>query len=65
LDTQKDMTAAERFAADFAARHEAAWREAAHPDIDTGTRVPMAGLLSELQQICAALQGMRADDSRA
>ena len=59
----KDTTAAEPFAADFTARHEAAWREAAHTDIDVGTRVLAVGLLSELQQIRAALQGMRDSDS--
>jgi len=61
----KDTTGAEPLVADFAAGHEAAWREAAHPDIDAGTRVLVAGLLSELQQIRVALQGMRDGESRA
>jgi hypothetical protein len=61
----KDTTATEPLAADFADRHEAALRETAHPDIDFGTRVLAAGLLSELQQIRGALQGMRDGDSRA
>jgi hypothetical protein len=39
-------------------------REAGHPDIDAATRVLVAGLLSELQQIRAALHGMREGDSR-
>src|SRR6266550_2017400 len=51
----KDTTAAEPLAADFAARHEAALRETGHPDIDVGTRLLVTGLLSELQQIRAAL----------
>lgn len=61
----KDTTAAEPLAADFAARHEAALREAAHPDIDADTRVLVAGLLSELQQIRAALQSMGDGDRKA
>jgi hypothetical protein len=61
----KDTTAAEPLAADFAARHEAALRETGHPDIDVGTRLLVTGLLSELQQIRAALQSMRDGDSRA
>ncbi len=55
--------AAEPFAIDFASRHEAALREAAHPDIDADTRVLVIGLLSELQQIRTALDGMRDGES--
>ena len=40
-------------------------REAAHPDLDAGARALLAGLLSELQQIRAALVAMRDSDSRA
>jgi uncharacterized membrane protein YccC len=61
----KDAAGAEPAAADFAHLHQAALREAAHPDIGAGTRVLVVGLLSELQQIHAALQGMRDDDSNA
>jgi hypothetical protein len=57
-----ETTAMEPFATDFAARHEAALREAAHPDIDADTRVLVVGLLSELQQIRIALEGMREGD---
>ncbi len=59
----KETTATDHFATDFAARHEAALREATHPDIDAGTRVLVIGLLSELQQIRTALDGMREGDS--
>ena len=60
----QDVTSGEQLADDFAARHDAAMREATHPDVDAGTRTLLAGLLSELQQIRAALMAMRDGDSR-
>jgi len=54
----RDVTKSEQPPGDFAARHEAALREAAHPDLDPGTRALQAGLLDELQHIHAALQAL-------
>ena len=62
--TRQDVTSGEQLVDDFAARHDAAMREAAHPDLDAGARALLAGLLSELQQIRAALLAMRESDSR-
>jgi len=61
----RDATSNDALADDFPARHEAAVREATHPEVDTGARALLAGLLSELQQIRAALVAMRASESRA
>ena len=61
----KAVTSVEQSVDDFAARHDAAMREATHPDVDAGTRALLAGLLSELQQIRAALLAMRDGDSHA
>ena len=60
-----DATSGEQLVNDFTARHDAATREAAHPDLDAGARALLAGLLSELQQIRAALVAMRDSDDRA
>ena len=57
-------TGSEQLVDEFAARHDAAMREAAHPDVDAGARTLLAGLLSELQQIRAALLAMRDSDGR-
>ena len=65
LAAHADVTSSEELVNDFAVRHDAAVREAAHPDLDAGARALLAGLLSELQQIRAALVAMRASDSRA
>ena len=65
LAAHADATGGEQLVNDFAARHDAATREAAHPDLDAGARALLAGLLSELQQIRAALVAMRESDSRA
>jgi uncharacterized membrane protein YccC len=61
----RDPTSSEQHAGDFNARHEAAWREAEHPDVNPDTRALLAALLGELQQIRAALQAMRDSDSEA
>jgi uncharacterized membrane protein YgaE (UPF0421/DUF939 family) len=65
LAVHADATSGEQLVNDFAARHDAAMREAAHPDLDAGARALLAGLLSELQQIRAALVAMRDSDGRA
>ena len=65
LAVHADVTSGEQFVNDFAARHDAAMREAVHPDLDAGARALLAGLLSELQQIRTALVAMRDSDGRA
>ena len=65
LAAHADVASSEQLVHDFAARHDAAMREATHPDVDAGARALLAGLLSELQQIRAALLAMRDSDSRA
>jgi uncharacterized membrane protein YccC len=65
LAAHADVTSGEQLVNDFAARHDAAMREAAHPDLDAGARALLAGLLSELQQIRTALVAMRDSDGRA
>ena len=65
LAAHADATSGEQLVNDFVTRHDAAMREAAHPDLDAGARALLAGLLSELQQIRAALVAMRDSDSRA
>jgi hypothetical protein len=60
----RDMTAAEESEHELNAAHEAALREGAHPDVDAAMRALLAGLLSELRQIRAALRGMRDDPSQ-
>ncbi len=65
LAAYANATSGEQLVNDFATRHDAAMREAAHPDLDASARALLAGLLSELQQIRAALVAMRDGDSRA
>ena len=65
LAAHADAASGEQLVNDFTARHDAATREAAHPDLDAGARALLAGLLSELQQIRAALVAMRDSDDRA
>jgi uncharacterized membrane protein YccC len=65
LAAYANATSGEQLVNDFATRHDAAMREAAHPDIDAGARALLAGVLSELQQIRASLGAMRDGDSRA
>jgi uncharacterized membrane protein YccC len=65
LAAHADVTSGEQLVSDFAARHDAAMREAAHPGLDAGARALLAGLLSELQQIRTALVAMRDSDGRA
>ena len=60
----KDMTASEQAGRDFNTAHEAVLREATDANVDPAVRAPLAGLLSELQQIRAALQAVRDDNSR-
>ena len=60
----RDATTSEQLAGDFAARHEAAVREAAHPDVDSDKRALLSALLGELQQIRAALRAMREGDTQ-
>ena len=55
----KNVTTSAHPAADFAARHESALREAAHPDLDPDARALLAAVLGELQQIHAAVQALR------
>ena len=61
----KAVTSVEQSVDEFAARHDAAMREATHPDVDAGTRTLLAGLLSELQQIRVVLLAMRDGDGHA
>ena len=61
----KTATSVAQSVDEFAARHDAAMREATHPDVDVGTRTLLAGLLSELQQIRVVLLAMRDSDGRA
>ena len=65
LAVQAEATSSEQLMDDFAARHDAAMREATHPDLDAGARALLAGLLTELQQIRAALMAMRTSDGSA
>ena len=60
----RDMTATEQSEHELNASHEAAWREGAHSDVDAAMRALLAGLLSELQQIRAALRAMRDDQAK-
>ena len=59
-----DMTVNEKSEHELDAAHEAALRESAHPDVDAVIRALLAGLLSELQQIRAALRAMRDSPSQ-
>jgi uncharacterized membrane protein YccC len=65
LAAHAEVTSSEQVMDDFAARHDAAMREATHPDLDAGARALLAGVLRELQQIRAALVAMRDGASRA
>ena len=65
LAAHADVTGNEQLVNDFVVRHDAAMREAVHPDLGAGARALLAGLLSELQQIHSALVAMRDSDSRA
>jgi uncharacterized membrane protein YgaE (UPF0421/DUF939 family) len=65
LAAHADVTSGEQLVHDFAARHDAAMREATHPDVDAGARTLLTGLLSELQQIRVVLLAMRDGDSHA
>ena len=60
----QDVASSQPLTNDFTARHEAAIREATHPDVDDGARTLLAGLLSELRQIRAALLAMRDSEGR-
>lgn len=59
----RDPMTSEYAAGNFAALHDYASREAAHPDLDRPTRLLLAALLGELQQLHAALRDIR--DARA
>ena len=61
----KAVTSVEQSVDEFAARHDAAMREAAHPDLEAGARALLAGLLSEVRQIRTALVAMHDSDGRA
>ena len=56
-----DIPAAGQAERDFNVAHEAVLREAAHSSVDSETSALLAGLLSELQQIRAALRAVHDD----
>ena len=59
-----DEATIEQLERDFKTAHEAALRDAEHPNVDVALRTSLAGLFTQLEQIRTALLTLRDDDAQ-